>query len=99
LPLAAPSPQICQLTLSRTAIFVTPSLGAAAITGVLKCTVQSPGGGIANGYCSLSYGSHPPTHPPAPPHRHIYSSTILAQLSLFLSLLLPFSLKFRLDLD
>jgi hypothetical protein len=36
--------------------FVTPSLGAAAITGVLKCTANLPGGGIANGHCSLSHG-------------------------------------------
>jgi hypothetical protein len=61
---------------SRTAIFIAPSLGAAAIAGVLKCMAHSPSGGIANGHCSLSYGSHPTTHPPAPPHRHLYSSTI-----------------------
>ena len=60
-----------------TAVFVAPSLGTAAITGVLKCTAHSPDGGIANGHCSLSsYGSRPPTRSPAPPHRNLYSSTI-----------------------
>ena len=67
---------IRQLALSRTAIFVAPSLGAAAIAGILKCTVHSPSSGIANGHCSLSYGSRPPTRPPSPPHCHLYSSTI-----------------------
>jgi hypothetical protein len=65
LPLAAPSPYIRQLALSCTAIFVTPSLGAAAIAGILKCMAHSPGGGIANGHCSLSYGSRLPTRPHA----------------------------------
>ena len=43
LPRAAPSPYIRQLALSCTAIFVAPSLGAAAIAGILKCTAHSPG--------------------------------------------------------
>ena len=68
--------KLFQLALSRTAIVVTPSLGAAAITGVLKCTAHSPGGGIAIGHCSLLYGSRHPTRPPSPPHGHLYSSTI-----------------------
>jgi hypothetical protein len=65
LPLATPSSYIRQLVLSRTAIFVAPSLSAAAIAGILKCTAHSPGGSIANGHCSLSYGSRPRTRPPA----------------------------------
>jgi hypothetical protein len=76
LPLAAPSPYIRQLALSCTAIFVAPSLGAAAIASILKCTAHSPGGGIANGHCSLSYGSRHPTRQHSPPHCHLYSSTI-----------------------
>jgi hypothetical protein len=76
LPLAAPFPYIRQLALSCTAIFVAPSLSTPAITGVLKCTAHSPDGGIANGHCSLLYGSRPPTRPPAPSHCNLYSSTI-----------------------
>jgi len=68
LPLAAPSPYILQLALSCITIFVAPSLGDAAIAGVLKSTAHSPGGGIANGHCSLSHGFRPPTRLPAPPN-------------------------------
>jgi hypothetical protein len=53
---------------SLTPPFPSPLLSAprpSAIAGVLKCTVHSPGGGIANGHCSVSYGSRPPTCPPA----------------------------------
>jgi hypothetical protein len=69
LPLVAPPPHICQLALSCTAIFVEPSLDAAAITGVLKCIAHPPGGGIASGYCPPSFGSCPPTRAVAPSHR------------------------------
>ena len=68
LPPATPLPPIHQLALSCTAILVTPSFDAAAIAGVLKCTANPPGSGIANGHCPLLLGSHPPTCPPAPLH-------------------------------
>ena len=61
LPLAAPPPHIRQLALSCTAIFMAPSIDAAAIVGILKCTAHPPGGGITNGHCPLSFGSRPPT--------------------------------------
>ena len=69
LPLAAPLPHIRQLALSRTAIFVAPSLDAAAIAGVLRCTAHPPGGGNTNIHCPLLLGSCPPTCPPVLPHR------------------------------
>ena len=68
LPLAAPLLCICQLALSCTAIFVAPSLNAAAIAGILKCTAHPPDGGITNVHCPLLLGSCSLTRPPAPPY-------------------------------
>jgi hypothetical protein len=50
-----------------------------AIASVLKCTAHSPGGGIANGHCSLSTSTFAAVsssiqlnHPPSLPNsRHI----------------------------